>query len=116
MLSRHANNLYWLSRQIERAENTARLLDVTYQMSLLPYRITDAAQSWAEPWSLPLVINGLAKIYYERYPGPGSTFRSSQTYRTTVSKRRTAVDHPQWLLYLCQFVVPRPSMTTTGTR
>jgi uncharacterized alpha-E superfamily protein len=70
MLSRHANNLYWMSRQIERAENTARLLDVTYQMSLLPYRITDAALSWAEPWALPLVINGLASTYYERNPGP----------------------------------------------
>lgn len=69
MLSRHANNLYWMSRQIERAENTARLLDVTYQMSLLPYRITDAAQSWDEPWALPLVINGLASDYYERNPG-----------------------------------------------
>lgn len=70
MLSRHASNLYWMSRQIERAENTARLLDVTYQMSLLPYRVTDAAQSWAEPWALPLVINGLASAYYERNPAP----------------------------------------------
>ena len=35
MLSRHANNLYWMSRQIERAENTARLLDVKYHV-LLP--------------------------------------------------------------------------------
>ncbi len=69
MLSRHANNLYWMSRQIERAENTARLLDVTYQMSLLPYRITDAAQSWDEPWALPLVISGLASAYYAHNPG-----------------------------------------------
>ena len=73
MLSRQANNLYWMSRQIERAENTARLLDVTYRMSLLPYRITDNAQAWAEPWALPLIINGLAKTYYERYPGPITT-------------------------------------------
>lgn len=70
MLSRHANNLYWMSRQIERAENTARLLDITYQMSLLPYRVTDVAQSWAEPWALPLVINGLASNYYAKNPGP----------------------------------------------
>lgn len=69
MLSRQANNLYWMSRQIERAENTARLLDVTYRMSLLPYRITDGAQAWAEPWALPLIINGLASAYYERNPG-----------------------------------------------
>jgi uncharacterized alpha-E superfamily protein len=69
MLSRVANNLYWMSRHIERAENTARLLDVTYRMSLLPYRIMEPGQSWAEPWALPLVINGLATAYYERYPG-----------------------------------------------
>jgi uncharacterized alpha-E superfamily protein len=69
MLSRAANNLYWMSRHIERAENTARLLDITYRMSLLPYRINETDQSWAEPWALPLVINGLASGYYERYPG-----------------------------------------------
>lgn len=69
MLSRVANNLYWMSRHIERAENTARLLDVTYRMSLLPYRILEPGQSWAEPWALPLVINGIATAYYERYSG-----------------------------------------------
>ena len=67
MLSRVANNLYWMSRHIERAENTARVLDVTYRMSLLPYRTPD--QSWADPWAVPLVFNGLATSYYERFPG-----------------------------------------------
>jgi uncharacterized alpha-E superfamily protein len=69
MLSRAANNLYWMSRHIERAENTARLLDVTYRMSLLPYHIQQTDQTWAEPWALPLVISGLASAYYERFPG-----------------------------------------------
>lgn len=68
MLSRVANHLYWMSRHIERAENTARMLDVTYRMSLLPYRTPD--QAWAEPWALPLVINGLASAYYREHPGP----------------------------------------------
>ena len=45
MLSRAANNLYWMSRHIERAENTARLLDVTYRMSLLPYRIQESGEA-----------------------------------------------------------------------
>ena len=36
MLSRTASNLYWMGRYVERAENTARILDVTYRMSLLP--------------------------------------------------------------------------------
>lgn len=36
MLSRTADHLFWMSRYTERAENTARLLDVNYQSSLLP--------------------------------------------------------------------------------
>ena len=62
MLSRAANNLFWMSRHIERAENTARLLDITYRMSLLPYRVHESEQTWAEPWALPLVITGLAQL------------------------------------------------------
>jgi uncharacterized alpha-E superfamily protein len=67
MLSRTANDVYWMSRHIERAENIARMLDVTYRMSLLPYRTPD--ESWAEPWALPLVITGRATDYYGRFPG-----------------------------------------------
>ena len=29
MLSRTANNLYWMARYVERAESTARILEVT---------------------------------------------------------------------------------------
>jgi uncharacterized alpha-E superfamily protein len=68
MLARAANNLYWMSRHIERAENTARMLDVTYRMSLLPYRVLEGSQEWADPWALPLVITGRATAYYQRYP------------------------------------------------
>ncbi|MGH8617789.1 MAG: alpha-E domain-containing protein [Burkholderiales bacterium] len=70
MLSRVANNLFWMSRHIERAENTARILDVTYRMSLLPYRVLAPGEPWAEHWAVPLVISGLATEYYERFPGP----------------------------------------------
>ena len=68
MLARAANNLYWMSRHIERAENSARMLDVTYRMSLLPYRVLEDGQEWADPWALPLVITGRATAYYARYP------------------------------------------------
>ena len=30
MLARHAEDLFWTGRYLERAEDTARLLDVTY--------------------------------------------------------------------------------------
>ena len=36
MLSRTADHLFWMSRYTERAENTARMLDVNYQTALLP--------------------------------------------------------------------------------
>ncbi len=69
MLCRTANELYWMARHIERAENTARILDVTYRTSLLPYEVRDAGMAWAEPWSVPLITSGQAKAYYQRYPG-----------------------------------------------
>ena len=36
LLSRTADHLYWMARYTERAENTVRMLDVSYRMSLLP--------------------------------------------------------------------------------
>ncbi|MEP6588222.1 MAG: alpha-E domain-containing protein [Polaromonas sp.] len=46
MLSRTADHLFWMSRYTERAENTARLLDVNYQTSLLPQSTADAQTGW----------------------------------------------------------------------
>jgi len=67
MLCRTANELFWMSRHIERAENAARLLDVTYKMSLLPYEVVEPGLAWAEPWSVPLVTQGLVTMYYDKY-------------------------------------------------
>ncbi|HEY1460003.1 MAG TPA: alpha-E domain-containing protein, partial [Casimicrobiaceae bacterium] len=67
MLCRTANELYWMARHIERAENTARLLDVTYRMSLLPYELIEPGLAWAEPWAVPLITSGLATEFYQRF-------------------------------------------------
>jgi uncharacterized alpha-E superfamily protein len=67
MLCRTANELYWMARHIERAENIARLLDVTYRMSLLPYDAVEPGLAWAEPWAVPLITSGLATAFYERF-------------------------------------------------
>ena len=68
MLCRTANELYWMARHIERAENTARLLDVTYRMSLLPYESVEPGLAWAEPWAVPLITSGVATDFYARFP------------------------------------------------
>jgi len=45
MLARHAEDLFWTGRYLERAEDTARMLDVTYH-GLLEGGSTDAASAW----------------------------------------------------------------------
>jgi uncharacterized alpha-E superfamily protein len=54
MLSRTASTLYWMSRFVERAENTARILDVTWRMSLL----IKEQQLQNHEWFAPLNITG----------------------------------------------------------
>ncbi|WP_211453404.1 alpha-E domain-containing protein [Collimonas antrihumi] len=46
MLSRTADHLFWMSRYTERAENTARMLDVHVQTGLLPQSVEDAEIGW----------------------------------------------------------------------
>ncbi len=46
MLSRTADHLFWMSRYTERAENTARMLDVNYQTALLPQSASTAQAGW----------------------------------------------------------------------
>jgi len=46
MLSRTADHLFWMARYMERAENTARMLDVNYQASLMPQSADEAEKGW----------------------------------------------------------------------
>ncbi len=48
MLSRHAENLFWIGRYLERAEDTARLLDVTYHSVLEAGSERSPAEQWEE--------------------------------------------------------------------
>lgn len=63
MLSRTADHLFWMARYTERAENTARMLDVNYQTSLLPQAADVAEQGW---WAM-LDISELTQAYDEKY-------------------------------------------------
>lgn len=63
MLSRTADCLYWMARYTERAENTARMLDVNHQTSLLPQPAEFLEQSWKKL----LTISKLEKLFLEKY-------------------------------------------------
>ena len=66
MLSRTADHLFWMSRYTERAENTARMLDVNYQTSMLPQSAAAAQVGWEGLLS----ISELQPAYTAKY---GST-------------------------------------------
>ena len=63
MLSRTADHLFWMARYTERAENTARMLDVNIQTQLLPQSIEAAEQSWRAV----LGISELLPAFDEKY-------------------------------------------------
>jgi uncharacterized alpha-E superfamily protein len=46
MLSRTADQLYWMARYVERAENIARILEVSYRMSLMPEESREGLSIW----------------------------------------------------------------------
>ena len=46
MLSRSAEDLFWLGRYVERAENTARVLDAAHRMTLMPGSAGSEALQW----------------------------------------------------------------------
>ncbi|BBL74314.1 alpha-E domain-containing protein [Methylomagnum ishizawai] len=61
MLSRVAENLYWMARYLERAENTARLINTTTQVLL------DLPKGASFGWDILLKVVGLDKLFDEHY-------------------------------------------------
>ena len=68
MLSRTADHLFWMARYMERAENTARMLDVNYQMSLLPQSEAAAERGWRGLLSISELTGDFAARYGEVTP------------------------------------------------
>lgn len=62
MLSRTADHLYWMSRNIERAENVARFLDVANRLALSGGGARDC-------WQPVLTVSGGPEAYAERHGG-----------------------------------------------
>jgi uncharacterized alpha-E superfamily protein len=65
MLSRTADHLFWMARYTERAENTARMLDVNMQTQLLP----QSAESAEQNWRALLGISELEPSFEAKYKG-----------------------------------------------
>lgn len=108
MLSSTADHLYWMARSLERAENTARMLDVTYRMSLLKQALTEPYNEWRAMLS----ISGLHEDFEARYDvpsaanvlhfmaldekNPGSIFNSIFTARENARAVRGSITSEMW--------------------
>jgi uncharacterized alpha-E superfamily protein len=65
MLSRTADNLFWIARYMERAETAARLLEVGARIALLP-----TAVGYRSDWDSLLRASGNATGYAAKYGAP----------------------------------------------
>jgi len=63
MLSRTAENLYWTSRYLERADSIARLLEVAYRISLIP----NTQEGYNNEWESILATSGTKENYLTLY-------------------------------------------------
>lgn len=63
LLSRTAENLYWLTRYLERAETMSRLLDVGARTSLTP----NIGGGYRNEWHSVLLSSGTAPDYTQKY-------------------------------------------------
>ena len=61
MLSRVAESIYWMSRQVERAENLARFLEVTHNL------ILDQPENVIDPWEPLVQVTADHEFFDEHY-------------------------------------------------
>jgi uncharacterized alpha-E superfamily protein len=106
MLGKTANGLFWMFRYIERAENTARLVDAGLRMALT------RGASVGEEWGSLLSTAGAADAYNEKYDeitaahvvdfllrdrdNPSSVRTSIECARNNARLVRTAVTREVW--------------------
>src|ERR1700675_4300778 len=63
MLSRTADNLYWLARYVERAEYLARVLEATLRLTALPLAYVGSTNEWESA----VATAGCRKAFFARY-------------------------------------------------
>jgi uncharacterized alpha-E superfamily protein len=106
MLSRVAENLYWIGRYIERAESTARLINVNTNLLL------DLPRSVEAGWTPLVAITGSLEAYEEKFDNfdertvvrflvsdpqnPASILASLMAARENVRTARDAVPREAW--------------------
>ena len=108
MLSRTADNLYWLARYVERAEYLARILEATQRLATTPSSHNGASNEWATA----VATAGCAGAFFAAYKeaneetvtefitfstdNPSSIRNCLETARTNARSVRTALTSDMW--------------------
>ena len=108
MLSRTADNLYWLARYVERAEYLARILEATQRLTATP--LTYVGES--NEWESAVATAGCANAFYAVFPeaneenvtdflafspdNPSSIRSCFEAARTKARAVRTALTMEMW--------------------
>ena len=108
MLSRTADNLYWLARYVERAEYIARILEATQRLTAMPLSYVGGTNEWESA----VATAGNAKAFAAQYPeaneetavdflafstsNPSSIRNCFELARTNARAVRTALTAEMW--------------------
>ncbi len=108
MLSRSANNLFWLTRYMERAEYVARLVETAFRLSAM----AKSVQAGMNEWHSIIVASGCEEGYYEKYDAlaaksvidylmrdrdnPSSILSCFETARHNGRTERTSLSNDIW--------------------
>jgi uncharacterized alpha-E superfamily protein len=108
MLSRTADNLYWLSRYVERAECLARILDVASRLASLPAAYGGSTNEWESAVATAGCVDAFAAAYSEANEknvneflafspdNPSSIRNCLEIARTNARSVRTALTVEMW--------------------
>jgi uncharacterized alpha-E superfamily protein len=108
MLGRTANDLFWLARSVERAENMARLTEVGYRIMMLP----QVSENPHQEWRSTLASAGCTDLYFAKYEtletkhvvdfllfdpeNPSSVYNCLANARRNARAQRIAITRDMW--------------------
>lgn len=108
MLSRTAENLFWLARYLERAESMARLVELGTRMQLMPdggagfrnewdsiLQASGTDEGFARKYGDPVERNLVSYLFFD-YENPSSVASCLMVARENARIVRTALSSPVW--------------------
>ena len=108
MLSRTADNLYWLARYVERAEYLARILEATQRLTATPLTYVGESNEWESAVATAGCANAFYAVFPEAneenvtdflafsYDNPSSIRSCFEAARTNARAVRTALTMEMW--------------------